>query len=320
MKKLRYFLENLLLRSAAWVFPRLPRSIIIGISNSLGYLAYFADSRGRKTARQNLECAFRGELTQAEIVRISKASYRTFALTFLDLFWVPSLTPDNWQSFIRLDPCGEPAMAAAREKGSIWVTPHFGNFELFSLICGYLDFKFVVVTEDFKNEALTGLFRDLRAHSGHHVISNKGAMVRVLKVLKNRGHCAMLTDLTTPPSKNTAVIRCFGMLTSVTSMHAILAQRTGVLILPGLCAPDANGLYDAKTLTSIAVGPDESIPEVTQKIWDLFEEEIRRRPECWLWMYKHWRYQPTRTSDPDYPVYARYTPSFEEQARRQGVL
>ena len=320
MKKLRYFLENLILRSVAWLFPKLPRRFILAVCNLLGDLACHLDRRGHRTALENLELAFGDTLTASKKRQIARHSYRTFALTFLDLFWVPALTPENWRNYIRLDPCGEPAMAAAREKGSIWVTPHFGNFELFSLICGYLGFKFAVVTEDFKNEALTGLFRDLRGHSGHNVISNKGAMVRVLKLLKKQGHCAMLTDLTTPPSKNTAIIRCFGRLTCVTSMHVLLAQRTGVLILPGLCTPSADGRYDARTLTSIAIGESDSIPEATQKIWDLFEEEIRRRPECWLWMYKHWRFQPTKTPDSSYPSYARYAPTFETQAREQGLL
>ena len=37
------------------------------------------------------------------------------------------------------------------------------------------------------------------------------------------------------------------------------------------------------------------------------EAEIRKHPECWLWMYKQWRYRPVgelSVPHPDYPQYS----------------
>lgn len=320
MKKLRYFLETRLLQSVAWLFPRLPRRIILASCNAVGDLAYHLDRRGHRTSLENLDLAFGTTKSAAEKRRIARHSYRTFALTFLDLFWAPALTSENWRQHVKLTFDGPLDEARAHERGAIWVTPHYGNFEFISLVCGFIGFRFLVVTEDFKNAPLTKLFRQLRAHTGHEVISNRGAMIRLVKVLKKQGHAAMLTDLNTPPSKNTAVIRCFGKLTCVTTMHVLVAERTGAVILPGICAVNPDGSYSARLLDIVERGETETVAELTQRIWDRFEIEIRKRPECWLWMYKHWRFQPTATPDPSYPSYARYTPAFEEQARQQGML
>ena len=38
-----------------------------------------------------------------------------------------------------------------------------------------------------------------------------------------------------------------------------------------------------------------------------FYAEIRKHPECWLWMYKQWRYRPVgelSVPHPDYPQYS----------------
>lgn len=319
MKKLRYFLESAALHGVAWLFPKLPRGVILGISNTIGDLAYLLDKRGRSTAHQNLRMAFGDEMTEQRRREVAKGSYRTFALTFLDLFWAPALTPGNWKQHVKLTFDGPADEAAAHEKGAIWVTPHYGNFEFICLACGYIDFKFLVVTEDFKNPPLTNIFRKLRAHTGHEVISNRSAMIRLIKFLKKQGNAAMLTDLTTPPSKNTAVIRCFGQLTCVTTMHVLVAERTGVVILPGLCAIQPDGSYHARLLDIVHRRPDETVPELTQRIWDGFESEIRKHPERWLWMYKHWRYRPTQEPRPDFPEYSRYSPKFEQFAKDQGI-
>ena len=43
-------------------------------------------------------------------------------------------------------------------------------------------------------------------------------------------------------------------------------------------------------------------------------EAIREHPECWMWMYKHWRYLPASVPDPEiaryYPCYANPAPAF----------
>ena len=81
-----------------------------------------------------------------------------------------------------------PREELARQRGGIWVTPHFGNFELVSHVWGFRGFPFVVVAQDFKNPSLTAIFKRLRQGSGHTVISQQGAMLRLMKTLSNRGH------------------------------------------------------------------------------------------------------------------------------------
>lgn len=288
----------------AWLLPRLPRKVIMVTARGLGSLAYFADSRGRRTARQNLRAAFRGELSEPEVRRITRGSYQTFARTFLDLFWSSKLTADNWPRYVGIRHDAEAAEIKARETGALWVTPHFGNFELASLFWGFRDFHFTVVTQDFKNPALTAIFQRLRAHSGHTVITQQGAMLRLMKTLKRQGHAALLTDLNVTPGRSATVIECFGLKTCVTALHVQIAQRLGLSIMPGVSLPLPNGNYEVHIFDAIQPAPDAPEAQIAQQVWDHFERAIREHPECWMWMYKHWRYIPSLERDPAYPAYA----------------
>jgi len=42
---------------------------------------------------------------------------------------------------------------------------------------------------------------------------------------------------------------------------------------------------------------------------------VRKNATCWLWMYKHWRYLPSKPNRP-YPVYANFYRAFEDMLER----
>ncbi len=310
VKKLRYFCETVLVTSAAWVLPRLPRSVILALARGIGTIAYFLDSRGRQTALENLRVAFPTEHTAAARRRIARRSYQVFTRTFLDLFWSTALTPATWQQHVSIQLCDPHAEAQARETGGVWVTPHFGNFEFVSLVWGFRGIPFTIVAQDFKNPALTALFKKLRQHSGHTVISQENAMLKLVKALKRKGHAGLLTDLNIPAGKASTIIRCFGLQTCVPTLHVQLAMRLGLSIMTGVCRGLPDGRSEVTIFEAIQPRPDDDVTALTQRVWDHFEKAIRQHPECWLWMYKHWRYLPPGASRAIYPAYAKPSRKF----------
>jgi Kdo2-lipid IVA lauroyltransferase/acyltransferase len=320
VKKIRLALETAVVRLTVWLLPRLPRPLILAVSNAVGGAAYALDWRGRNTALENLRAAFgKDGITPAQARRIACASYQTFTRTFLDLFWSAKLNKENFRDFIEIrieDPSVE---EDARQHGAIWVTPHFGNFELVSYVWGFRGFPFVIVTQDFKNPALTSIFKKLREGSGHTIISQEGAMLRLMKTLSRHGHAALLTDLNIKPGKMAAALRCFGMLTCATTLHASLSQRTGVPIISGVCLPLPDGGYRVSVHRALHPKDFSSPAAMSQAVWDLFEKHIRETPEAWMWMYKHWRYLPTPDAAPDYPAYANYWKVFRQLVEETAV-
>lgn len=316
VKKIRYLLETAILRFAVRLLPRFSRPVLLTLSKGVGTLAYFADYRGRATAHENLRAAFAKEnINRDQIRRIAIASYQTFARTFLDLFWSLSLTKDNYKEHVLIDFQDPFSEKKALETGALWVTPHFGNFEMVSLAIGFRGVRFTVVAQDFKNPALTDLFTRLRQNSGHIVIPKEGAMLRLVKDLKRKGHAGLLTDLNIRPNKTATAIDCFGLKTCATMLHTSLSLRLGLPVFTGLCFPLDDGRYRLQLSPPLDPKGFSSPEEFTQVIWNRFEEDIRKTPEAWLWMYKHWRYLPGNEDDARFPNYANPNRAFQDMVK-----
>ncbi len=232
-KKIRHRLEWLGLQWLYFAIPLLPRGLAHALGKLLGTLAYHLDARGRRTAIENLTLVFGREKNESEIRRLARDSYRSFAQTVIDQFWGSRLNERNYTRYCELWAEDMDAIERARENGAIWVTPHYSNFEWIALIMGFRGYKFTIVAQDFRNPSLTETYKKNRERSGHEVIPQRGAIIRLLKNLKRGGHAAFLTDLTIKPSKAATLIDCFGIKTSVTAIHAELMKRTGLPVIPG---------------------------------------------------------------------------------------
>lgn len=291
------------------------------LSQAVGWVAYALDYKGRPVAVSNLMAAFadRG-ITQNQASRLARASYQTFAKTFLDLFWSKRLDSNNYDQTVKIvfdDPETE---RIAKARGAIWVTPHFGNFELISLGMGFRGFDFTIVAQDFKNPALTEVFRELREHGGGTIISQQGAMLRLMKALKSGGHIALLTDLNIKPSKIATVLNAFGMEICATLLHVDLARRLNLPVIPCTCEPLSDGTYRGHMHAHFEPKDFASNHDMAQAVWDTFEKVIAEQPEAWLWMYKHWRYLPSRELCADYPFYSNVNRDFTKMRERVRLM
>lgn len=297
--RVRHLVEYWLLTTLAWVIPRLSRGVVLAVSRSIGNLAMRGDRRGRKLGLKNLRLAVeRGGLdlggrTAEEVLR---ACYQNFARGFLDLFWFSRLTAETLGDWVEIENEHHIRKLLRDDRGAIFLTPHFGNFEWSSLIVGFRGLKLDIVAQDFKNTRLTEVFRRAREHSGHRVLSRDGAMLKLLRAVKQGRNIAMLPDLNIPPQGLASVLQVFGSPAYMTSIHAEISSRCGVPMFVAVCEPLPDGRARLRVLDVISAEPSadtESRARTAQRVWDRFEAAIRERPELWLWMYRHWRYRVT---------------------------
>ncbi len=315
-KKIRHRLEWVALLAGMATVPLLPRRACYVLGRFLGTLGYLLDWNGRAVALANIEAAL--PLINPEARReIARSSYRMFATTLIDLLWSSRLTPQNLHRYIQIEGLERAKMQTGNMQSTIAVSIHYGNFEWLSLAMGFVGYPADLVTEPQKNRLLEPLMHRARKRSGQTVIPRKGAIVRLYKTLRRGGRAAILIDLNVRPTQAAVVINCFGLETCVTLAHAWLHQRTGAAIVPAHCEPLGGGRYRFVCHPKVEVPPGASLTEIAQACWDSFEPVIRRNPAPWLWMYKHWRFQP-KTTERKYPFYANTSPHFEKLKRRLG--
>jgi lauroyl/myristoyl acyltransferase len=276
------------------------------------------DRHGYRVALNNLEVAFGNQLSRRERRKIAGESFQHFARTMIDLLWSPRLTKQNLSRYVEFENFGETSRGTGPERSVIVACYHYSNFEWLSLACGFLDFKHTIIGQEFKNSLLDPIFRRIREQSGHELIPRERGLVRLYKVLRRKGRIALLVDLTVRPTQGGVAIDCFGLKTSVTSAHAWLHERAGPPIIPTHCEPLPDGRYRVIFHPKIDNTAGMTHQQIAQACWDSFEPYVRRNPAPWLWMYKHWRYQPA-SADRPYPFYAHVSQRFEEILLRGQV-
>lgn len=314
----RHRLEYRLLSTLVGLVSRLPYFSLRRIAAVLGSIAYHVDKRGRAVALANLDAAFGDSFTLRRKREIARDSYRVFARTMLELFWSRNFTEDFAKRMIVCegldhDPCHTDDKTAA-----VYPCLHFSNFEWLGQYCAYAIIRGPVIAQRFKNPLIGPIFDGLRGSSGHTVIPQERAMIRMLKHLNNGGKFGMLSDLNLDPDEGAVVVEQFGGLkASVTQTHAALALRTGAKIIPCECRPLPDGRYRMVYHKALEYPPDATAAQIVQLCWNVLEHSIREQPECWLWSYKHWRYKPADDQAGRYPFYANVAKRFDKLIRKQ---
>ena len=314
-KQVRYRLEYFGCVTLAGLIPLLPRRACVWLANRLGDLFYRFDRRSRAVALDNLRLTLGTTHDAAARERIARASFRNFARAMLDLFWARGLTADTYSRYFRVE--GVEGLHAARTQhgGVIFLALHAGSHEWVALTGGFIGAPAAMVALPFKNEALEGVFRRAREHSGNTILPQKQSMLRTMRAVR-RGGVGLLADLALRLDQPGEVIDAFGRKMHVTFLHALLHARTGVPIIPATNVPHPDGTCTVTIHPPLTFPPDADVHAITQGCCDYFEPIIPARPELWLWNYKHWRYRPRAAAPEDYPFYATWSTRFENVLAR----
>ena len=165
-------LEVALVHLGRAVIPALPRRAVVGLARLAGAAAYGLARRERRVGLANLELAYGATRTAAEKRAILRASFGTFALMLLDLFWFARRRTARLARWVVLDP----SMNTLFQPGAaLGITAHLGNWELLGQVVAQRGYPLASVAAPLANPAVDRLFRRLRAHDGQEIIPAAGA-------------------------------------------------------------------------------------------------------------------------------------------------
>ncbi|MEI9893397.1 MAG: hypothetical protein WDN28_05710 [Chthoniobacter sp.] len=97
-------------------------------------------------------------------------------------------------------------------------------------------------------------------------------------------------------------------------LHAVLAQRCNALLVPVETEPFRDGSCRITAHPGLVFPPDATLQQISQQCWITSRPILRRRPELWLWPYKHFRFRPKGATRP-YPFYSHESSKFDKLLR-----
>jgi len=288
------------------VLPYWPRGMILAAARLAGTVGYWVAPGQRRITMANLDIAFGNRKSSAEKRRLAVNAFQTMALVFLDYFWFIRHTDERVLKYIIID---KSLSLYYPPPPAVVVTAHFGNWELLSRGMAAAGYKHEAVSAPLSNPAVDKIIISFRTTKNAKMIPMRGAVRGLLRALHNGIYIALLLDQNTKPRDGGIFVDFFGLPVPISTSAAILAERVNVPIGSLFCMVQWSGKYLIYSLplirTANAPATADSVRDLTQKIAAVFQQEIEKHPEQWMWMYKRWKHiKPGRPAG-DYPFYSK---------------
>jgi Kdo2-lipid IVA lauroyltransferase/acyltransferase len=257
---------------------------------AIGRLAYRIDARHRRVALDNLARAFPSR-TEEERTDIARGVFAHFGSVVAELLKVSTMTPAELLALVETEGDEHCWNALEAQRGIICFTGHFGYWEVQAIASAARFVPISVLARPLDNPYLHAMVEDIRTMTGNQVIYRHGAIRRILRELAANRAVAMLIDQHL--QRDTVMVDFFRRPAATTSALAVLALRTGAIVLPVFALPLPGGRY--KLVYEHPVEPPrgdspDAIREFTQRCTDVLEMYVRKHPEQWLWMHRRWRH------------------------------
>lgn len=270
-----------------------PLSFARASGRALGQMAWYLDRRRRAVALDNLAHAFPAR-SERERRAVASGMFRHFGAFALELLKFSTLS--DRQVLASADVDGEEFIhqAYAQGRGVIYVTGHFGYWEMQAIVLGLRTPRpMSVLARPLDNPYLHEMLEGIRTRTGVHVIYRQGAVRRILRELGANKGVAILIDQHL--HSDAVTVDFFGRPAATTAALAALALRTGAAVIPAFTIPLPGGRYRLVYERPVPP-PDADTPDAirvfTQRCTDVLEMWVRRYPHLWLWMHRRWRTLP----------------------------
>ncbi|MGA7887324.1 MAG: lysophospholipid acyltransferase family protein [Acidobacteriaceae bacterium] len=276
-------------------FAVLPRPLAWRVGAAVGWFAWLAVPKLRRTGLRNLEIAF-PQMPAAERERLLRRLYRHLGRQLAEFCRMPRYTRDNTRGLIRYE--GLEHYLAARERGHgvLIITGHLGAWELSSFWHSLMGYPMTMVIRRLDNPRVDRLVNGIRCLHGNRVVHKDDFARGLLAAMRQGDTVGILMDTNMTPPQG-VFVPFFGTPACTASGLARVALRTGAAVLPGfLVWEDAEQQFVLRfgpEIPLLRTGDDErDIVENTARFTAAIEESIRCSPDQWLWVHRRWKTRP----------------------------
>jgi len=268
----------------------MPDALVLACGDVTGVAVFLLDRSHRRVAEANLARAFPSR-SAAERRSIVRAAFKHFGRLLFEMLKFSTLSAEQVLERVEFDGGERVRLAYGQGKGVLFITGHFGFWELHAL-AHPLQFEPIgVLARTLDNVQLNELLEHIRQRTGNTVIYRQRSIRRVMRLLSERHGVAVLIDQHIQ-GPDAVYVEFFERRAATTSAVAALALRTGAPVVPVFALPLPNGRYRLiyeHPVEPPAADSEDAIREFTQRCTDVLEMYVRRHPDLWLWMHRRWR-------------------------------
>jgi KDO2-lipid IV(A) lauroyltransferase len=261
-----------------------------------GKLFYHLFPYRRALVLENFRRVFGDTLPEDEILRLVQAYYAHFVRFLVEFVRLPLMSAKKKKSYIRVENMESPARAHQKGKGLIFLTGHFGNWEVatvagitqFPQFKGLLHFVRRPLNPEWFNQFITRRFR----RAGFGTIAKRGSLDTILNLLENGAVIVYVFDQHAGRSTGVTV-DFFGHPAGTFKSPALLAMSTGAPVIPASSWREPDGTHVLRFEEPLPLIEHDNVGEAIRRNTRAYnaalERMLLRHPEQWIWMHRRWK-------------------------------
>jgi lipopolysaccharide heptosyltransferase II len=290
----------------------LPLKVCFRLGTGFGWLAHLVGAPYRRLVLDNLRIAFGGEKTEAELRALARQHFLHLGANVLSSIKVGAMPSEEVLKQTEKENFDLLKQALSHRRGVIMVISHIGNWEMFAQLAGSLpDEKGGTIYQALGNRFIDAHIKAFRGRFGVRPFDRKDGFNAPIAFLREGGLLGILVDqhagdggLWTP---------FFGRLASTSPLAAILASRTGALLVPVAIYTKGVARWRMAVSPPLETAPGATPEQITAQINQALEAQIRVSPQDWFWVHNRWKTPSPRFLLSGYKRGIAYPPGFESK-------
>ena len=290
------WLVYIAVRLATMVLGMFPIDANLATARWMGRWWHRLMPRHRTRALEHLRIAFGDSLSAAQADRLALRSMQQVAMMVMEMLFTPRLmTEATWARYVRLVDAQPALRVLLSRQGKIFLTGHFGNWELVGYLLATWGFDVVAVMRPLDNPYLNQYLVGVREKRGLSLLYKKGAMQSADEILERGGVLCFIADQNA--GHKGLFVDFFGRPASTYKSIGLLAMRHRVpVVVGGARRRSPRFAYDVVAPRVILPEEweqqDDPLRYITQEYTRAIEDLVRQAPEQYLWIHRRWKSQP----------------------------
>ncbi len=276
-----------------WIITLLPLSVLFVIFSPLFFFVlYYVPGYRKNVVMKNLRNSF-PDKKEEDLKTIAKKFYKHLADVFLEIMKLQHMKPSEIKRRYRVTNPELLNNLKKEGKSTIAVFGHYGNWEWIISLPLSIEYKCVTVYKPLANKYFDKYFFDFRSQYGLELIPmiKTGRTVFRYEKAGINTLTGLVADQTPPNGEIQYWTKFLNQDTPVYLGIEKLSHKFNMAVIFFKIEKVRRGYYELKA-ELVTDDPSKLAPyEVTEKHVKMLEEQIKRRPELWMWTHKRWKHK-----------------------------
>ncbi|VAW11163.1 Lipid A biosynthesis lauroyl acyltransferase [hydrothermal vent metagenome] len=274
-----------------WLVSILPHRLFYLLSDIFFFLVYHVVGYRKKVVYDNLKLVF-PEKGEQEILRIRHDFFEHMCDMFMEMVKTMNLSKEDVKKRYQVTNI-EVLKEIEKEKSILIICSHFANWEWNVSINNYVRAKGYAVYQKIGNKYFDAWIKKVRARWNTTLITQQETVKTVISDKQKGiiGMFGMVSDQSPQAHRAKYWTEFMGIKVPIFNGTEAMARKLDLAVVFLKVSKVKRGYYKAEFIPITTSGKNTEKNEITDQFLRLTEQQIREKPEHYLWTHKRWKHR-----------------------------